>query len=70
MDIALCVAAGLVGAVSGWLIPGVQYRLYSKPEYRDNPATGRTLRALRLFLAASCAASAALALRPDHYDLG
>lgn len=44
--------------------------LYSRPEYRSNPATGRTLVALRIFLSISCGAAAALALRGGHYGLG
>jgi len=70
MRIAFCIAAGLAAAAFGWFVPSVQHRLYSKPEYRENPAAGRTLLALRIFLALSCGAAFALALRPDHYALG
>lgn len=70
MHIALCIAAGAVGAAFGWFVPPVQHRLYSRPEYRENPASGRTLLALRIFLTVSCAAASALALRPHHYAFG
>jgi len=70
VHIALCIVAGCAGLSFGWFVPRIQHRLYSKPEYREHPATGRKLVVLRLFLALSCGAAAALAFRPGHYAFG
>lgn len=70
MDYLPAVSAAILGAIFGWTVPGYQHLLYRQPEHRAAPASGRKLLLLRLFLAAGCAASGALALRPAHYDAG
>lgn len=70
MEYLAALAAAVVGAAFGWTVAGYQHLLYRQPEHRDNPASGRKLLTLRTFLAAGCALSGALALRPDHYDAG
>ena len=70
MHLALCIVAAGVGLCFGWFVPRIQHRLYSKPEYREHPATGRKLLALRAFLALTCGAAGALAFRPGHYAFG
>jgi prepilin signal peptidase PulO-like enzyme (type II secretory pathway) len=70
MDLAAMLSAGLPGAVAGWMFPQFQHDLYTEPEFREQPATGRTLLLLRLFCAISACAGLALAFRPDHYDVG
>lgn len=70
MDLLPSLVAGVVGFALGWFAAGYQHRLYRQPEYRADPAKGRKLLALRLFLGGTAAITGALALRPDHYDAG
>lgn len=70
VDIALVAVAGATGLAFGWFAAGWQHLLYRQAEYRDNPMSGARLLRYRLALAVVCAAGAALALRPGHYDPG
>lgn len=70
MGIALTVAAGAAGLAFGWFAAGWQHLLYRQQEYREEPLRGAKLLRYRALLAGACAAGAALALRPDHYDAG
>lgn len=70
METGIAIGGAAAGAVFGWFAAGFQHYLYRQPEYRENPAGGRKLLALRIFLAITCAAGVGLALRPDHYDAG
>lgn len=64
------IVAGIVGVAYGWFLPTWQQVLYSEPEYRSAPATGRTLWLLRIFGIAGAGAGLALAFRSDFYDFG
>ncbi len=68
MDLVALALAAVVGAVFGATVPLIQHRLYSEPEFRAAPASGRKLRLLQGFGAVAGSASLALAFRPDHYD--
>ena len=70
MDLAAMLGAGLFGAVAGWMFPPFQHHLYSETEFRENPASGRTLLLLRLFCAVGAGAGLALAFRPGPYSIG
>jgi len=70
VNIAVVVVAALAGAVGGWFIPSFQHRLYTEPEFRVSPASGRRLLALRLFCAVSLAVCLAFNFRPDRYEFG
>ncbi len=70
MEILAVVAAVLVGVGLGWVFPGFQHRLYTEPEYRAVPASGRPLLALRLFCVVAAGTSLGLAFRPDLYHFG
>lgn len=61
------VVAGAFGALFGAIVPGFQHHLYSEPEFRAAPASGRRLLLLRGFAAAAGGAALALASRPDYY---
>jgi prepilin signal peptidase PulO-like enzyme (type II secretory pathway) len=68
VDIAVALAAAVIGFAAGWAGAMRQHLLYQNPEYRDSPATGRRALAFRLFAAAATGAVAGLAFRPDYYD--
>lgn len=58
-----------MGLALGSLAAGVQHRLYRNPDFREHPAGGRRLLAMRLLLGLACALVVALAMRPGHYDV-
>jgi leader peptidase (prepilin peptidase)/N-methyltransferase len=70
MDAALMVMVGLAGAAAGWVFPQFQHHLYTEPDFRQQPARGRTVLLLRLFCAVAAGVALSLAFRPDHYDTG
>ena len=70
MDSAAVVVAVVVGVIAGWVFPGYQHVLYSEPEYRAAPASGKTLLALRVFCMVSAGTTLGLAFRPGLYDFG
>jgi len=70
MDLLPALIAGTAGIAFGWFAARYQHLLYRQPEYHANPAQGRKLLSLRLFLATSTGLAGALAFRPDHYDAG
>lgn len=63
-------AGGAAGITFGWFAAGWQHLLYRQEEYRQAPMGGAKLLRYRALLAVACAAGAALALRPGHYDAG
>lgn len=70
MDYLPAAIAFLVAAAAGWFGAAHQHLLFGDAVLRAQPATGWKLLALRMFLAVSSAVVAALAFRPDHYDVG
>ena len=70
VDTALPIVAGIVGVGFGWLLPAWQHVLYSEPEFRADPASGRVLWLLRIFVMASTGVALALAFRAELYDFG
>lgn len=70
MEWAQCAGAAAIGLALGWLGAGFQHRLYRQPEYRNEPASGRRLFFMRVWLALACAVVGGLAFRPDHYEFG
>ncbi len=70
MDFAICIAGAVLGFVFGWFAAGYQHLLYREPQFRKEHLDGQRLLIVRLLLAASGAAVAGIALRPDHYDIG
>ena len=70
MDLAGTLIAGLVGAAAGWMFPQWQHHLYTEPEFRAHPASGRTLLLLRLFCGAAAGVGLAFVFRADHYEFG
>lgn len=70
MPAGVAVAAVPIAIVVGWCIAGWQHLLYAQPEYRESPATGRGLLALRLFVSGASGLVVGVAVRPNHYDGG
>lgn len=70
MDFVLTVAGALAGFVFGWFAAAYQHLLYREPAFRQGHLAGRRLLVARLLLAVACAVAVAVALRPDHYDVG
>lgn len=70
MDLLAPAAGAIVAAVVGWFAAANQHRLYSEPLFQQQPMTGARARNWRMAVAAASAVMAAIALRPDHYDLG
>jgi len=70
MDVVVMVIAAACGAVAGWVFPAHQHGLYSEPEFRAAPASGRRLSWLRAFCVLSGAGLLGAAYRPDFYDFG
>ena len=64
------IVAGVIGLAAGWIFPQFQHHLYTEQSFREEPAHGRRLLALRTFSGVAASAGLALAFRPDHYDLG
>ncbi len=57
--------AGLLGALVGFWFPSVQHHCYRELAFRDDPARGSRLLALRFFTVPASAVVAALAFRPS-----
>lgn len=70
MDFVLSAAGALAGFVFGWFAAAFQHLLYREPGFREGHLAGRRLLIARLLLAVACAVAVAVALRPDHYDVG
>ncbi len=66
MDWATEAVAGLVGALFGYWFPSQQHRVFREGAFRDAPATGARLFALRTFAVPAGALSGALAFRPGQ----
>ncbi|GIW13872.1 MAG: hypothetical protein KatS3mg062_1311 [Tepidiforma sp.] len=60
--------AGAAGALLGFWFPAVQHRCYREPIFREDPARGARLLALRAFTVPAGALVAALAFRPGQPD--
>ena len=69
MDLLAPAAGALLAAAIGWFAAANQHRLYREPQFREQPMTGSRARNWRVAVALCSAVVAALALRPDHYDL-
>ncbi|HNM76837.1 MAG TPA: prepilin peptidase [Tepidiformaceae bacterium] len=67
MDALVMVLAGLLGAGVGASLPLWQHRLYSEPEFRAAPVSGRKRLALQAFDTVAGAAALTLAFRPGGY---
>jgi leader peptidase (prepilin peptidase) / N-methyltransferase len=70
VDIARPLIAAVVFFAGGWLAATFQHLLYREAAFREGRATGRRALLMRLALASAAAGVAALAFRPDHYDVG
>ena len=66
MDWLVEIAAGFVGALLGFWFPAIQHHCYREAAFRDDPATGTRLYALRAFTVPASALVSALAFRPGQ----
>ena len=62
--------AAVAGLAIGFIAAGEQYRLYGEEQFREERATGRRLRFMRVALGIAMGAVLGIAWRPDHYDAG
>jgi prepilin signal peptidase PulO-like enzyme (type II secretory pathway) len=68
VDLLPSAIAAVAAMVAAWFGVGRQHLLYSNPEHRAEPATGRRLLWLRIFALAAAGITSAIAFRPGHYD--